>query len=95
MNQLISLFKDVTNLSKPHVEALPTSGSNRKYYRLTKDNISLIGVNGESVEENNAFIYLAQHFHRNNLNVPKVIAVSDDRMSYLQQDLGDSIPRVG
>lgn len=91
MNQLISLFKDVTNLSKPHVEALPTSGSNRKYYRLTKDNISLIGVNGESVEENNAFIYLAQHFHRNNLNVPKVIAVSDDRMSYLQQDLGDSI----
>ena len=62
MDQLISLFTKVTNKSNPHVEALPTSGSNRKYYRLQQDNISLIGVNGESVEENNAFIYFAQHF---------------------------------
>ena len=91
MDQLISLFTKVTNKSNPHVEALPTSGSNRKYYRLQQDNISLIGVNGESVEENNAFIYLAQHFHQNELNVPKIIAVSEDKMSYLQQDLGDSI----
>ena len=91
MDQLISLFTKVTNKSNPHIEALPTSGSNRKYYRLQQENISLIGVNGESVEENNAFIYLAQHFHQNELNVPKVIAVSEDKMSYLQQDLGDSI----
>lgn len=91
MDQLISLFTKVTDKSNPQVEALPTSGSNRKYYRLKQDNISLIGVNGESVEENNAFIYLAQHFHQNDLNVPKVIAISEDKMSYLQQDLGDSI----
>lgn len=91
MDQLISLFTNVTNKSNPQVEALPTSGSNRKYYRLKQNNISLIGVNGESVEENNAFIYLAQHFYQNDLNVPKVIAVSEDKMSYLQQDLGDSI----
>ena len=91
MDQLISLFTKVTKKSNPHIEVLPTSGSNRKYYRLQQENISLIGVNGESVEENNAFIYLAQHFHQNELNVPKVIAVSEDKMSYLQQDLGDSI----
>jgi aminoglycoside/choline kinase family phosphotransferase len=91
MNQLISLFAKVTDKSNPHVEPLPTSGSNRKYYRLQQDNISLIGVDGESVEENNAFIYLARHFHQNGLNVPNVIAVSDDKISYLQQDLGDTI----
>ena len=91
MNQLISLFTKFTGKSNPRVEDLPTSGSNRKYYRLQQDNISLIGVSGESVEENNAFIYLARHFHQNGLNVPNVVAVSDDRIFYLQQDLGDSI----
>ena len=91
MNQLISLFTSFSGKSNPHIEALPSSGSNRKYFRLQQENISLIGVNGESVEENDAFLYLATHFHQNGLNVPKVVAISDDKMFYLQQDLGDSI----
>ena len=91
MKQLISLFTEYTGKNNPNIEALPTSGSNRKYYRLQQDEISLIGVNGESIEENSAFIHLARHFHKNGLNVPKVVAVSDDEIFYLQQDLGDSI----
>ena len=91
MKQLISLFTEYTGKNNPNIEALPTSGSNRKYYRLQQDEISLIGVNGESIEENSAFIHLARHFHQNGLNVPKVVAVSDDKIFYLQQDLGDSI----
>ena len=91
MKQLISLFTEYTGKNNPNIEALPTSGSNRKYYRLQQDDISLIGVNGESIEENSAFIHLARHFHKNGLNVPKVVAVSDDKIFYLQQDLGDSI----
>ena len=91
MKQLISLFTEYTGKNNPNIEALPTSGSNRKYYRLQQDEISLIGVNGESIEENSAFIHLARHFHKNGLNVPKVVAVSDDKIFYLQQDLGDSI----
>ena len=91
MDKLISLFTKVTGMINPHIEALPTSGSNRKYYRLQQNNMSLIGVCGESVEENNSFIYLAKHFHQNGLNVPKIIAVSDDKTYYLQQDLGDTI----
>jgi aminoglycoside/choline kinase family phosphotransferase len=70
---------------------LPTSGSNRKYYRLQSNNISLIGVHGESVDENRAFICLARHFLGRGLNVPEVLAVSDDEMFYIQQDLGDTI----
>lgn len=91
MQQLIQLFSDLTGKTNPAIEALPTSGSNRKYYRLQSDNISLIGVHGESIEENHAFICLARHFRDRGLNVPEVLAVSDDEIFYLQQDLGDTI----
>lgn len=91
MQQLISLFCDYTGKDKPTIEALPSSGSNRKYYRLKKDNISLIGVHGESREENKAFIALSQHFRMQQLNTPEVVAVSQDEIYYLQQDLGDAI----
>ena len=91
MKQLIGLFSDFTGKKNPSIEALPTSGSNRKYYRLQSNNISLIGVHGESVDENRAFICLARHFLGRGLNVPEVLAVSDDEMFYIQQDLGDTI----
>ncbi len=91
MKQLIHLFYELTDKKNPNIETLPTSGSNRKYYRLKYDDISLIGVYGESVEENHAFICLAKHFHDKGLNVPKVLSVSDDEIFYLQQDLGDTI----
>lgn len=89
MQQLIDLFSEFTGKLNSDLEALPTSGSNRKYYRLKKDNISLIGVHGESVEENHAFISLTSHFREKGLNVPEVLVVSEDEMFYLQQDLGD------
>ena len=91
MKQLIGLFSDFTGKKNPSIEVLPTSGSNRKYYRLQSNNISLIGVHGESVDENRAFICLARHFLGRGLNVPEVLAVSDDEMFYIQQDLGDTI----
>lgn len=91
MQQLISLFTSHTGQAGPTLEALPSSGSNRKYFRISTDKISLIGVYGESHEENQAFIHLANHFQRQGLNVPKVVAVSGDEMCYLQEDLGDTV----
>ncbi len=91
MKQLKSLFTSYTGKSAPHIEALPSSGSNRKYYRLTKGDVSLIGVKGLSKEENHAFIMLAKHFFEKKLNVPKVVAVSNDEMCYLQEDLGNKV----
>ena len=90
MQQLISLFTDHTGIGNPNLEALPSSGSNRKYYRIQRDGISLIGVQGESRDENRAFIRLAKHFRSQQLNVPELLAVSDDGMFYLQEDLGDT-----
>ena len=89
MQQLISLFTDYTGKGNPSIEALPSSGSNRKYFRLRSDDISLIGVHGESRDENRAFIRLAGHFRKQQLNVPEVLAVSEDEMFYLEEDLGD------
>src|SRR5690554_2391583 len=91
MQQLVSLFTAYTGKATPTVEALPSSGSNRRYYRLTRDGQSLIGVQGESRDENRAFIHLARHFREKGLNVPEVLAVSKDELFYIQQDLGNTI----
>lgn len=91
MKQLIELFKQYTGKSNPQIYTLPLSGSNRRYYRLTQDDISIIGVHGESINENRAFVSIAMHFQDNDLNTPKIYAVSDDNMYYIQEDLGDTI----
>ena len=91
MKELISLFKKHTGKTKPSIEALPSSGSNRRYYRLISGDISLIGVHGQSKDENYAFIELAKHFNSQHLNVPKVLEVSNDMHYYLQEDLGDRV----
>jgi aminoglycoside/choline kinase family phosphotransferase len=39
--------------------------------------------------ENEAFIYFSDHFKNKGLHVPEVLAVSEDRTIYLQNDLGD------
>lgn len=92
MEQLISLFTQLYGV-QPSIQLLKGEGSNRKYYRLTTSetipNTSLIGVIGESKEENHTFISLANHFSKIGLNTPKVECASADEMCYLQEDLGD------
>lgn len=91
MKELAQLFKDYTGKSNPQIEPLPSSGSNRRYYRLKQDDISIIGVHGQSKEENHAFIELSRHFHKQQLNTPRVLAVSGDEIFYIQEDLGDTV----
>jgi Predicted P-loop-containing kinase len=74
---------------KPEIKPLVGAGSNRKYYRIFHENNTYIGVVGESVAENEAFIYLAEHLLGKGKRVPQVLAVSDDRLAYIQTDLGD------
>ena len=92
MAQSLSLlFFEATGKKAGEQTALTASGSNRRYYRIdSEDNsTSLIGVQGTSRDENHAFLYMAEHFMKKGLNVPKVLAVSDDEMNYVQQDLGN------
>ncbi|MCF0194074.1 MAG: phosphotransferase [Bacteroidaceae bacterium] len=78
------------SLAEGEQKPLTQAGSNRQYYRIRRnDGGTVIGVVGTSREENHAFISLARHFASVGLNVPTVIAVSDDEMAYVQDDLGD------
>ncbi len=86
--QLLQLYLDYTGEKATDFTELPSSGSNRRYFRLSGP-VSLIGVSGTSVEENEAFIYMANHFHEKGLPVPQVCCQSEDKTCYLQQDLGD------
>ena len=87
------LYADIHGLAPAKVTELPSSGSNRRYFRLSDDDgsKSLIGVLGTSKEENNAFIYMARHLASKGIPVPELLAVSDDGMAYIQTDLGDTL----
>ncbi|MBD5219457.1 MAG: phosphotransferase [Bacteroidales bacterium] len=93
LTSLTKLYQDVRGVLPAKVTELPSSGSNRRYFRLSADDgsDSLIGVIGTSVEENRAFIYMSRHFLEQKLPVPEVLAVSDDEVCYVQTDLGDTL----
>lgn len=86
---LCQLYTAYTGHAPAGIVLLTTgSGSNRRYFRMAGCP-TLIGVAGESTDENRAFCYLAGHFRRRGLPVPQVVARSADERFYLQEDLGD------
>ena len=89
MEELKQLFQRYTGNCPETITPLSGSGSNRRYFRLSNPEISLIGVEGTSVEENKAFITLSEHFYQQGLPVPQVFAESENSLFYLQEDLGD------
>ncbi len=89
MELLKQLYKSYCGKEAVTCQQLTAAGSARCYYRMGDDTQSIIGVVGESVAENRAFISIARHLTQAHLPVPQVLAVSDDTMRYLQTDLGD------
>lgn len=87
METLCKLYEQLTGLQPDKVEEIASSGSNRRYYRLF-GNPTVIGVAGPCRQENEAFVYLSRHFEKAGLPVPRILAVADDNMAYLQTDLG-------
>ena len=88
--ELKQLYQTHTGSPATDITELSSSGSNRRYFRLS-GSVSLIGVSGTSIEENNAFIYMAAHFREKRLPVPQVYCWSVDKSFYLQEDLGDTL----
>ncbi|MBQ8672652.1 MAG: phosphotransferase [Bacteroides sp.] len=89
-DELKKLYVACTGHAPIAIEEMPASGSNRRYFRLTGEP-TLIGVSGESLEENRAFLYMARHFADKEIPVPRILACSDDEMFYLQEDLGHTL----
>lgn len=68
---------------------LPASGSSRKYFRIFKDDKTIIAAYNTDKKENEAFLYLSEIFGEKGLNVPKIYFSSPKDNVYFIQDLGD------
>ena len=89
MKELEKLFEEYTKQKPESIYELPSSGSNRRYFRISGSGITLIGAKGTSIEENIAFMEIAKHFKLKGLPVPQVLCASSNNEFYLQEDLGD------
>jgi len=78
-----------TGLSDPEIINLKGDYSLRKIYRVKHKKGSVIAVSGPDISENEAFLNFRNTFEQNGFSVPELIAVSDDRRTYLLGDLGD------
>ena len=88
MERLNRLFEQRYGCTADEVVPLTGSASPRLYYRMNSEAASCVGVIGTDRQENEAFVYLADHFRSKGLPVPQVYAVSEDAMAYIQEDLG-------
>lgn len=87
--KLVNLFRETFEETPFTIEPFPSSGSNRKYFRLNGAKKTVIGVYGEDPEENKAFIGFTKHFAGAGLPVPIIYATKLNEGIYLQEDLGD------
>ncbi|MGZ8553129.1 MAG: RapZ C-terminal domain-containing protein, partial [Chitinophagaceae bacterium] len=72
------------------LDVLPQSGSERRYFRLYDKSSSVIGTYGANVKENEAFFYFSEKFRQKELAIPGILAISDDKQHYLQEDFGNT-----
>jgi aminoglycoside/choline kinase family phosphotransferase len=97
VDSISSLYKQWKGVHPLSVDVLPQSGSERRYFRLHAclldrqgNEGSVIGTYGANIKENETFFYFCKHFKEKNLAVPEILAISDDRLFYLQEDFGDT-----
>jgi aminoglycoside/choline kinase family phosphotransferase len=96
VKSIAELYKQWKGAEATSIDVLPQSGSERRYFRLhaslpdrQEENGSVIGTYGANIKENETFIYFSRHFKEKNLAIPEILAISDDFLFYLQEDLGD------
>ena len=70
-------------------EIISAHGSARKYYRLKGLKHTCMAAVNDDVRENEAFFYYSDFFRKNGIHVPEIYAISQDRKTYIQQDLGN------
>ena len=89
--------KEITNwLSKTignssfNIKELRQEASDRKYYRIKAENISYVLTdNFDKTDQSANFLYASKILKNSSVNVPEVLAFSEDLGFVLLQDLGD------
>jgi aminoglycoside/choline kinase family phosphotransferase len=86
---LKELFLRHFNESVDTIASLKGGGSDRKLYRLSNAQRTVIGVTNSDRQENIAFLEFSKHFRRAGLPAPMIYAEDLDKGIYLEEDLGD------
>ena len=90
IQSILELYKSWRGKDTASIDVLPQSGSERRYFRLHEQGGStIIGTYGANIKENETFFYFSENFFGKQLPVANILAISDDRMFYLQEDFGD------
>jgi aminoglycoside/choline kinase family phosphotransferase len=82
------LYKTIHAIDWDAISKIPQSGGDRVYYRIIQGEQSWIATYNLNIKENQTFIEFANHFFAKGLPVPKILAVSEDKSTYIQSDLG-------
>lgn len=85
---IASLFESHRGYPADRIEKLPQSGSDRTYFRIYSRDETFIATYNPNIPENRTFINFTLHFRQKNLPVPEILAISDDTLIYIQEDLG-------
>jgi aminoglycoside/choline kinase family phosphotransferase len=73
------------------VELLPQSGSNRKYYRISWDDNSVIAVYNSNIAENRTYLNYSKQLLSKNIQIPEILYTSVLQQEiYFVEDLGDT-----
>jgi aminoglycoside/choline kinase family phosphotransferase len=93
MNEIIErtdqLFRKLGRGPATAIKRLPQSGGDRIYFRIHAGNQSYIATFNELKAENETFFDFTEKFAAQGAPVPKILAISEDRHVYIQEDLGD------
>ena len=73
-----------------NIEELRQEASDRKYYRIKADNVSyVLADNFDKTDQSANFLYASKILKNSSVNVPEILAFSEDLRFLLLQDLGD------
>ena len=89
IDAVTALYTRYKGVAPTSLDVLPQSGSERRYFRIHGPTDSVIGTYGNNIKENETFFYFSEHFKKKGLAVPEILAISEDRQFYLQEDFGD------
>lgn len=88
-DQVQQLFAQYSPEPVTRLEALPQSGSDRRYFRIYTATGSVIATYNENVRENNTFFAFTSHFAAHDVCLPQILKINEAHTLYLQNDLGD------
>ena len=86
---LTKLFINWSSMTPESVVALPGSGSYRRYYRITGEGRTVLGVYNSDQKENIAFLSFTGTFRKAGFPVPQIYHADPENNCYLLEDLGD------